>query len=445
MKKFFTIAFIAALIFNCCMQEEINAPLNSAVAVATMEGEVAKSNVGDGGYFKWAENDAIAIHTTSGVIEGELIDGAGTSSTSFRYSLFEGQQLTNYAMYPYNANHEIEGSTLTFVMPAEYNLGAEISNTNAPMLAVPGAERNATATYNFSHLGGVFRFVFKNAPVGTSKLTLSLGGSKINGEFTADLDAETPVLVTGIAEEGENVTTINFTPLASAQDITIYVPVPTGEYTGITAELYNGAEKLGSWGKATAVNTVDRRTLKKMAAITFGTASGDIDNEVSVATEQQLINAVQNSGTVTLSENIEVTSTINILNGKDVTLDLNGNEITLGGSIAVRSGSNAAIKTWGYTSVEISNSTIIGSGNALSVDSSKATLSGSTFTGGLYGLHSFCAVVDYEACTISGASHDMYVQTASENNHSVTYNNVINGTTYTPADATFASGLFVEL
>ena len=70
--------------------------------------------------------------------------------------------LTGKAVYPYNDAHSISGDELSFVLPASYDLGSALTNTNAAMYGV-----NVGGTIRFNHLGGVMRFVFKNAPVGT--------------------------------------------------------------------------------------------------------------------------------------------------------------------------------------------------------------------------------------------------------------------------------------
>ena len=232
----------AALLFVNCAQKEIDVPFMTGSAVAVMENESTKSNATDEGYFTWSTGDQITIHTSNGNLTGTLSNGNGTPNGTFSYSYYDGQVPSGYAMYPHSAGHAISENTLTFSMPATYDLGENISNTNAPMVARPTAGKgSATLNFGFSHLGGVFRFVFKNTPAGTDKFTLSLGGSKINGSFEVDLTAEKPQIATGTAADGEGVTTLTFDALESAQDITLFVPVPVGNYTGIEAKLYDDA------------------------------------------------------------------------------------------------------------------------------------------------------------------------------------------------------------
>ena len=320
--KLFLLA-ASALLFANCAHKEIDVPFNTGVAVAVMEAEDTKSSTTDEGYFTWTEGDAIWINTEKGNLKGTLSDGADSPNGTFSYSYVEGQVPTGYAMYPYSAGHKINAGVITFNMPASYDLGATVSNTNAPMLAVPAARNNeSTVNFNFSHLGGVIRVIFKNAPVGTDRFTLSLGDAKINGEFEvangiiSSAETETPE---------ETVTTLNFTALTSVQDITLFVPVPVGNYTGIEAKLYKDTEVLGTWGSEAAENNVERKSLILMSPITFSTAGGNIENNQQVATEKQLNDAIARGGIVTLTEDITLGSAVFVT--KDITLDLNGYSI----------------------------------------------------------------------------------------------------------------------
>ena len=326
-RHFFLLA--TAVLFTNCMQDEIETPLTTATIVATVEEDATKAEVDENGIFTWTKGDKIAIHTDKDNLEGTLKGNGGSSNGTFTYSYISGVDGTpsGYATYPYAEGHKVTGETLTYVLPAYYDLGENLSNTNAPMLAM-STQRNAENTYNFKHLGGLFRFEFKNAPKGTSKFTLSLGGQKINGQFTATIGENPAAIVTGVAEDGESTTTLEFTPLkADNTDITLYVPVPTGDYQGITATLYAGEEELGHWGKASARNTVERRSIVKMAPISFESAEGGIDNN-NVSTEAQLKAAVEAGGLVSLATDIQLTQPL-IIN-KDVVVNLNGATLTAG-------------------------------------------------------------------------------------------------------------------
>ena len=339
-KLFFLAA--AAMLFANCAREEIDVTFKTGTAVAVMETEDTKSNVTDQGYFTWTAGDKIAIHTNSGILEGTLSEGFGTPNGTFSYTYTGTPEFTGYAMYPHSDNHSITGETLTFHMPATYELDNLISNTNAPMLARPSGEKGATASYNFSHLGGVIRVVFNNAPAGTDKFTLSLGGSKINGEFEVDLNADVPQIAT-TESETDNLTTLTFDALKTVQNITLFVPVPTGKYTGIEAKLYAGEKLLGTWGNDAAVNDIARRALVLMAPITFASAGGNIENDQQVSSAGELAAAVANGGTITITEGINLGQAVVIPAEKEVVLNLNGNTINAASPITVSEGATLSL------------------------------------------------------------------------------------------------------
>lgn len=365
-KQFFALA-MSVFVFANCAQKEIDAPVSENVAVvsAKVENYETRSNSTDGGYFTWTSGDRIGIHTENGFIIGDLESGAGSADGSFRYS-YSGTApvVTGYAVYPYNETHRISEGTLSYHIPSTFDLGANMTNTNAAMLAVPsddawgGNVSDNKISYSFSHLAGVMRFVFRNAPQGADKFTLSLGGKKINGTFSVSLEESEPSITTGDAASGEDVTTLTFSDLTSAQDLTLFVPVPVGEYTGISAALYDGETKLGEWGAATAQNQVGRRDLKLMAPIIFTSAGGVIENDADVANETALQEAVQKTGKVTLTEGFELEGKVSIPENTEVVIDLNGNSLENGSfalaegaklsiinnkeSVAVRSGSSTA-------------------------------------------------------------------------------------------------------
>lgn len=331
----------AAMLFAGCAHEELDTPFQTGVVAAVMESDDTKSNATDQGYFTWATGDNIWINTTHGNLKATLSDGEGTSNATFSYSYMDGQELTGYAMYPYSAKHKIESGVITFNMPASYDLGTTISNTNAPMLAVPTARNNeGTVNFNFSHLGGVIRVIFKNAPVGTDKFTLSLGGAKINGDFEVE-----DGIISSVATENdeENITTLNFTALTSVKDITLFVPIPVGNYTGIEAKLYKGTEELGTWGSTTAVNNVERKSLILMSPITFSTAGGNIENDQQVSSAGELAAAVANGGTITITEGITLGQEIVIPADKEVVIDLNGNTINVQNLITIAEGAKLTL------------------------------------------------------------------------------------------------------
>lgn len=273
----------AGLLMTGCA--EIETPMEAVSVIAVMEGDQTRTSVTDEGAFSWSAGDQVWLQTTSGSVVGTLSSGAGTSRASFSTGVFI-ENLTGKAVYPYNAGHSISGEVLSFVLPPSYDLGSNITNTNAAMYGV-----DVDGTIMFNHLAGVMRFVFKNAPVGTDKFQITLD-KKINGTFTADLTEELPVIETAAASsESEKTVTLNFDALKSVSDISLCVPLPVGTYTTLGLELWAGDKSLWSYSN-TVTNKVSRKTLKLMPAVNMGTSvDGDIEGGVVNLSENGTANS----------------------------------------------------------------------------------------------------------------------------------------------------------
>ena len=281
--RFFSIFALAGLLLSSCAVEEV--PVTEHTILAVMEGDQTRTSVTDEGVFSWSAGDQVWLQTTNGSVVGTLSSGAGTSRASFSTGVFVGE-LTGKAAYPYNAGHSISGKELSFVLPASYDLGSNLTNTNAAMYG-----GDVDGTIRFGHLSGVMRFVFKNAPVGTDKFQITLD-KKINGTFTADLTDTVPVIETSAASsESEKTVTLNFDALQSVSDICLYVPLPVGTYTTLGLEIWAGDKSLWSYSN-TVTNKIDRKTLKLMPAVNMGTSvDGDIEGGVVDLSENGTANS----------------------------------------------------------------------------------------------------------------------------------------------------------
>ena len=236
-----------------------------------MEGAATRTSVTDEGSFTWSSGDKIWLETTKGSVIGTLSDGGGTPNGNFTYGTYIGE-LTGNSVYPYNSEHSISGDVLSVVLPASYDLGTVLENTNAAMYG-----KNVEGTLKFTHLAGVMRFIFKNVPVGVDRFTVTLD-KKINGTFTADLTKEFPVLESSATDvESEKTVTLNFDALETPSDIKFYVPLPLGEYASLALELFKGEESVWDYSN-TVTNTVNRKSLILMPSVSMGgSIGGDIE------------------------------------------------------------------------------------------------------------------------------------------------------------------------
>ena len=272
--KFFSILALAGLLLSCCAVDEI--PTEGGSINAEMETDQTRTMVTDEGTFTWSSGDQVWLHTTSGSVVGTLSSGAGSSSAKFTYGGFVGE-MTGKAVYPYNDGHSVSGDVLNFVLPASYDLGSSLTNTNAAMYGV-----NVGGTIKFNHLAGVMRFKFKDVPAGVNRFTITLD-KKINGTFTADLTADYPIIETSATTTAsEKTITLNFNALTAKSDICIYVPLPTGTYNSLELGLYNDGQSVWTYSKS-VTNTINRKSLKLMPVVTLGgSVDGDLEGGDSI-------------------------------------------------------------------------------------------------------------------------------------------------------------------
>ena len=282
--KFFSILALAGLLLSSCAVDEI--PTEGGSINAEMETDQTRTTVTDEGTFTWSSGDQVWLHTTSGSVVGTLSSGAGSSSAKFTYAGFVGE-MTGKAVYPYNDGHSVSGDVLNFVLPASYDLGSSLDNTNAAMYGV-----NVGGTIKFSHLAGVMRFKFKDVPAGVNKFTITLD-KKINGTFSADLTADYPVIeASATSVAAEKTITLNFNALTSKSDICLYVPLPIGTYNSLELGLYDDGQSVWSYSKS-VTNTVNRKSLKLMPVVTLG---GSVDGDLEGGDSEKLIDYVDEYG-----------------------------------------------------------------------------------------------------------------------------------------------------
>lgn len=267
--RLFSLVALAGLLAGSCAVEEVPSAEGSIVAV--MENDDTRTTVTDQGRFAWSAGDQVWLQTTGGAVIGTLSSGAGTSSAEFTYGAYIGD-MTGKAAYPYNSGHSVSGDELSFVLPASYDLGSNLSNTNAAMYG-----EIVGGTIRFNHLAGVMRFVLKNVPAGANRFQITLD-KKINGAFTADLTADYPIIeASATTTASEKTVTLHFGALDETSDISLYIPLPVGTYNTLALGLYDDDEALWTYSNI-VTNTISRKTLKLMPSVTLGgSVGGDIE------------------------------------------------------------------------------------------------------------------------------------------------------------------------
>ena len=241
MKRLFGFLMLATLAFAGCTNDEGVDFGNGSVSIeASIDQPGSRVGFNSTGAFFWTINDAIGVTTTGSTTDFSKMSIAagdeGTATATFSAKYMSGQP-KGYAVYPYNANHKMSGSTLTYNFPASYEYTIEDNDYfvldgtgnsfNPPMWSAIEDGR-----VFFKHLGGVLCVKIFDLPAGNDQTLTVTTSNKITGTFTADLSASSPVLTTS-ASNTDNVVTINYSNAAEA-DRVFYIPVPAGVYESIT-------------------------------------------------------------------------------------------------------------------------------------------------------------------------------------------------------------------
>ena len=175
------------------------------------------------GKFAWQSGDAItAFDNTNANLQFTTTNGG--TDTEFTFN--GDATLGTYAIYPYDADHEVTGDYVWVSLPNEYTYKAD--ETNMPML---GKIENNQAS--FKAIGGVLKLIIYNVPEGATKLTFTATNKQISGLFDID-DASIaePVIATANTNtDDDKSVAINFTRQAN---MVFYIPLPTGEIDGFT-------------------------------------------------------------------------------------------------------------------------------------------------------------------------------------------------------------------
>lgn len=250
---------VSMLLTNACMVEETPKEMIGLLN-AVIENDDTRTNVTDEGIFTWSQGDKVWIHTTAGYTFGTLYSGAGETTAKFEVGEYQGE-MTGYAVYPHSDGHSISDDVLHVDLPEVYELGDDTDNTNAVLFASLSNEQ-----YVFTHMAGIMRFEFKDAPAGTCQFKITLD-KKINGIFDADMTKDYPVVESSEAQsEAERTITFNFDPLETVKDIRIYVPLPVGTYNSMDLELNDAYNTIWNYSKS-VINTISRKSLLLMPAV----------------------------------------------------------------------------------------------------------------------------------------------------------------------------------
>ena len=240
MKRLFGFLMLATLAFAGCTNDEGVDFGNGSVSIeASIDQPGSRVGFNSTGAFFWTIKDAIGVTTIgsdSDFSKMSIAAGEGTATATFSAKYMSGQP-KGYAVYPYNANHKMSGSTLTYNFPASYEYTIEdndyfVLDGTGNSFNPPMWSAIEDGKVFFKHLGGVLCVKVFDLPAGDDQTLTVTTSNKITGTFTADLSASSPVLTTS-ASNTDNVVTISYSNATEA-DRVFYIPVPAGVYESIT-------------------------------------------------------------------------------------------------------------------------------------------------------------------------------------------------------------------
>ena len=215
----------------------------------------------------WHTDDIIGVLSNGNDIFNpfSLLDGAGTGAAYFRGNVVGG--IGKYAIYPYNENHKIEDTTLSFYLPNKYTYSS-VDNTffptgndgnsfSMPMLGTISEEN----VVSFTHLAGVICLNIDKMPAESGSITITSSDNQLCGIFNANLTDDTPEIKTFASTTNRSVT-IDYSGATEENVGVFYLPVATGSYN--LTIIVTGNNKQSS----TSVNVEMKRTRLQVLYVT---------------------------------------------------------------------------------------------------------------------------------------------------------------------------------
>ena len=244
MKKcFYLIALAAAVLAGCAREEGSLKPANAENGNKTVLkadfGDITKATVNEKGTTAWAADDTIGVLTPGGAFAlFEITEGAGTKYATFT-SLENNVTIEKLAVAPYEIAWDTDGTYLSVFMPETYEY--KPGRTNAPMVATfSGAD---VEKLSFKHIGALLAVTYNRVPAEAVELRVTATGKRLSGEFLIDdVTAAGASMVTEDATSANTVYVQGLTP--SETPVTLYVPIPAGEYPILNVRLVTADNKI---------------------------------------------------------------------------------------------------------------------------------------------------------------------------------------------------------
>ena len=233
---------VAALATACSSEDELTDKTSGNKETLTITAYQPNTRVGfvKDGYGYWQAGDEIGAWSNgdSKFSSFAIASGAGEASATFSGTVTDG--IGQYAVYPYNENHKLSGSSLTYYLPSSYTYTSVDqtflpSEKNGNSFCMPMYGTVANNEVSFKHLGGVICLKIDKMPaeIGTVKVTET--SNKLCGTFTASLTDTNPEIKTATSDTDKSVT-LTYSGATADKPGVFYLPVATGSYN-LTVEV----------------------------------------------------------------------------------------------------------------------------------------------------------------------------------------------------------------
>lgn len=315
MKHFKSLFFLLGFISLWgCTDNEIEIPKEHETTLKVSMDDSVESRVGFDakGKFYWSEGDQLGVTSTGNPQSFSLFtmkSEAGSPTATFT-GLVAGEP-QGYAVYPFHDWHEMQGSTLHYFLKSSY----EYSKVDNDFFIAPQGTGNSFnppmwskievgGAVKMKHLGGVICIKVDELPIGENLKLVVSSRQKMNGNFTASLIAQTPVLTTSPASnEAEGSISFLFKNDQTKKSGVFYAPVPTGTYEKLRVKLFSAEEPLTNTAIGNVV--VNRGKLKIIQIKRSEISGGDTgtDPAAAPAAANLLFGSKQDTQDLTLNMN----------------------------------------------------------------------------------------------------------------------------------------------
>ena len=244
-RKTVYLLFCARSVLACSREtagpEQDEKTLEIPVELEQPEGETRVDVNGATGRVTWTEGDTVGIYVedsqgnSTGYREIAVVLNPESGYRKVTVPLNVYETLAGYAVYPYSAAYGDAAAPMV-KYPVSYDMtGHDAEGVSSktyvpvPMMAVNGEE-----TLKFYHVGCIVRLNLSNVPATAATIEVTFVGMQHVTGVCRVLNPGTASATTEIFSGlGNKVTFTGFTPDADG-NLSLNIPVPTGDYSGLT-------------------------------------------------------------------------------------------------------------------------------------------------------------------------------------------------------------------